>query len=167
MDGIEGAGMPWGCDSMSGSPEGMTVSRRPRRFHPRMRLRMLMVLVALVGGLIAFTHRRVTITPGNVLSLAPVATMPSKDIWRVVWSPQRNRMGVLGFGTPVEARDAVSLALLETIREGKRIIHFAFSPKQSVVAYSENDGSKTATILDRKTGTTIRLDAGKDQPDVV
>jgi WD40 repeat protein len=128
---------------------------------------MGMVLVALIAGLIAFTYRRVGITPGNVASLAPVATMPSKDIWRIVWSPERNRMGVLGFGTPVEVRDAVSLALLETIGEGKRIIHFAFSPKESVVAYSENDGSKTATILDRKTGTTIRLDAGNDQPDVV
>jgi WD40 repeat protein len=125
-----------------------------------------MVLVALVGAIIAFTYRRVTITPGNVLSLAPVATMPSKDIWRIVWSPERNRMGVLGFGTPVEVRDAVSLALLETIGEGKKIIHFAFSPKESVVAYSENDGTNTATILDRRTGKTIRLDAKNDQPDV-
>jgi WD40 repeat protein len=128
---------------------------------------MLMVLVALVAGLLAFAYRRVGITPRNVASLAPVATLAKSDIWGIAWSPQRDRMGIVGFGAPVEVRDAVSLALLETIGEGKRILHFAFSPKQGVVAYSEYDNSNTATILNRKTGSTIHLDAGNTQAHVV
>ena len=75
-------------------------------------------------------------------------------------------MAIVGWEAPVEVRDAVSLALLETIGDGKKIIKFAFSPKEGVVAYKEN-GTKTATILDRRTGTTIRLDAGNDQADVL
>ena len=50
---------------------------------------------------------------------------------------------------------------------GRKIIAFAFSPKDDVVAYSENDQSRTAKILDTGTGATITLDAGADQPDVV
>jgi WD40 repeat protein len=127
---------------------------------------MLMVLVALVGAIIAFTYRRTAITRGNVANLAPVATLPKNDIWRIAWSPQRNRMGVVGWEAPVEVRDAVSLALLETIGEAKKIVNFAFSPVEGVVAYKEN-GTNTATILNRRTGTTIRLDAGNTQADVV
>jgi hypothetical protein len=76
-------------------------------------------------------------------------------------------MGVVGWESPVEVRDAVSLKLLETIGDGQKIIHFAFSPKEDVVAYSENDQSKTAKILDRSSGKTVTLDAGGDQPDVI
>jgi len=76
-------------------------------------------------------------------------------------------MGVIGWEKPVEVRDAVSLRLLETIGDDKKIIHFAFSPLEDVVAYSENDRSKSATILNRRTGETISVNAGGDQPDVV
>jgi WD40 repeat protein len=127
---------------------------------------MLMVLVALVAGLIAFAYRRAVITPGNVASLAPVARLDKNDIWQIAWSPERDRMAIVGWEAPVEVRDAVSLTLLETIGEGKRIVKFAFSPKRGVVAYSEN-GTNTATILDRRTGTTIHLDAGNTQAHVV
>src|SRR5438067_1089666 len=126
MDGIDGAeGTPGRCNSRSGSPHGMAISTRPRWFRFRITLRMSMVLVALVGGLIAFTYRRVVITRGNVASLAPIATLAKSDVWRIAWSPERDRMGIVGFGAPVEVRDAVSLALVETIGEGKKIIHFA------------------------------------------
>jgi Eukaryotic translation initiation factor eIF2A/WD domain, G-beta repeat len=112
-------------------------------------------------------HRRAVITPHNVASLAPIASLAKDDLWRIAWSPARDRMGLVGWEAPVEVRGVVSLALHDTIGAGKKIIHFAFSPRRGVVAYSENDGSRTATIVHRAPVSTIRVDAGNDQPDVV
>ncbi len=56
---------------------------------------------------------------------------------------------------------------METIGGGKKIIHFALGPNEDLVAYSENDQSRTAKILDRRTGELITVDTGGDQPDVV
>ncbi len=151
---------------MTGNPESLAAGRRPWRFRIRLSLRMGMLVIALIAVLIAAKYRREVITPRNVANLAPVATLAKNDIWRIAWSPRRDRMGIVGWEAPVEVRDAVSLALLETIGDGKKIIKFAFSPKDGVVAYKEN-GTETATILDRRTGTTIHLDAGNDQADVV
>ena len=112
-------------------------------------------------------HHRAVITPHNVASLVPIARLDKDDIWRIAWSPARDRMGLVGWEAPVEVRGVVSLALHETIGEGKKIIHFAFSPKRGVFAYSENDRSRTAAIFVRAPVGTIRVDAGNDQPDVV
>ena len=89
----------------------------------------------------------------------------SRTICRIAWSQKRDRMGIVGWEAPVEVRDAVSLNLLETIGEGRKVIAFAFSPDDNIVAYSEN-GPKTATILDRRTGKTVTVNAGNDQPSV-
>jgi dipeptidyl aminopeptidase/acylaminoacyl peptidase len=128
---------------------------------------MWIVLVGLVGVIVGTQFRRDSITPRNVVSLTAVAKLDKNDIWRIAWSRKRDRMGVIGWEAPVEVRDAVSLKLLETIGGQKKIIHFAFGPSEDVVAYSENDRSKTARILHRGTGETVTLDAGGDQPDVV
>jgi WD40 repeat protein len=63
-------------------------------------------------------------------------------------------------------RDAISLSLLETIGEEQKVIQFAFSPDDGVVAYCENR-TKSATILDRRTGKTLTVNSGNDQPDLV
>jgi WD40 repeat protein len=128
-------------------------------------LRAWVILVAAVGVVVGLQYRREFITPRNVKSLTPVARLADDDIWQIAWSPHSDRMGVVGWEKPVEVRDAVSLGLIETIGEGKKIIHFAFSPNENVVAYSENR-KKTVTILDRKAGTSVTVDAGNDQPDV-
>jgi WD40 repeat protein len=128
---------------------------------------MWILLVGVVGVVVGIQSRREFITPANVASLAPVATLAKNDIWQIAWSRDRERMAVVGWEKPVEVRDPVSLKLLETIGDKKKIIHFAFSPKEDVVAYSENDQSKTAIVLDRRSGKEIVLDAGGDQPDVV
>jgi WD40 repeat protein len=146
---------------------GIDTIRRPWWGRLRLSLRMWMLVVGLVGVVIGTQYRREFISPSNVASLTTVAQLPKNDIWRIAWSRNRDRMGVVGWETPVEVRDAVSLKLLETIGDGQKIIHFAFSPKEDVIAYSENDQSKTANILDRGTGKTFTLDAGNDQPDVV
>ncbi len=146
---------------------GTSPIRGPWRGRLRFSLRMWILVTGLVGVVLGTLYRRESISPRNVASLAPVAELAKNDIWRIAWSRDRDRMGVVGWETPVEVRDAVSLELLETIGDRKKIIHFAFSPKENVVAYSENDRSRTAKVLDRRSGEVVTVDAGGDQPDVV
>jgi WD40 repeat protein len=96
-----------------------------------------------------------------------VARLPKADIFQIAWSLDRDRMAVIGWEKPVEVRDPISLGLLETIGDGKKIIHFAFSPDADIVAYSENDRSGTAKILHRASGKVVVLDAGSIQPRIV
>src|SRR5262245_39605644 len=151
---------------MATTNDGAGLIPRPWWARLRLSLRMWMLVVGLVGVVVSTQFRREFISPRNVGSLVPVGKLTKDDVWRIAWSQNRDRMGVVGWEAPVEVRDAVSLALLETIGDGKKIIHFAFSPDEAVVAYAENR-TKTATILDRRTGKTIPLDAGNDQPGVV
>ncbi len=128
---------------------------------------MWIALVGVVGVIVGLQYRRESITPQNVANLKPVGKFDKNDIWRIAWSRKRDRMGVIGWEAPVEIRDAVSLALIDVIGDGKKIIDFAFNRDENLVAYSENDRSKTAHILDRRTGKTVSVDAGADQPDVI
>jgi WD40 repeat protein len=151
---------------MTGSQGSPARRRIASWLRPRFSLRMLILLVAVAALVFASQYRRAKITPKNLAKLTPVATLDKSDIWRIAWSQKRDRMGVVGWEAPVEVRDAVSLNLLETIGEGKKLIEFAFSPNDGVVAYSEN-GPKTATILDGRTGRTVKVNAGNPQPGVV
>jgi WD40 repeat protein len=128
---------------------------------------MWILLVGVVGVLVGIQSRREFISTKNIASLAPVAHLAKNDIWRIAWSANRERMAVVGWEKPVEVRDSVSLKLLESIGDGKKIIHFAFSPKDDVVAYSENNQSNTVVVLDRRSGRSAILNAGNSQPDVV
>ncbi len=136
-------------------------------FRLNVSLRVWMVLVAAVGVGVGLLYRREAIRPGSAKNLTQVARMPDDDIYKIAWSHDRDRMAVIGWEKPVEVRDPISLGLLETIGEGKKIIDFEFSPKGNVVAYAENDRSNSVQILDRSSGKTLTLKAGNPQPDVV
>src|SRR5262245_5518990 len=136
----------------------------PRRPLLRISLRMWLVAMTIVTCLMAWQSRRSFLTPTNVSNLSEVATL-DEDIWEIVWSPERDRMALLSWEKPVVVRDVLSLRVIETIGEGQKLIHFAFSPDKDVVAYCRN--GKTAEILDRRTGRAMTLDAGNPQPRMV
>jgi WD40 repeat protein len=152
---------------MANPKEGPLPAASPWRPRLNFSLRVWMILVAVVGVTIGLQYRRELIRPSTVPNLSPVARLPKADIFQIAWSRDRDRMAVIGWEKPVEVRDPVSLGLLETIGEGKKIIHFAFSPDADVVAYSENDRSGTAKILHRASGKVVALDAGSEQPRIV
>ena len=152
---------------MAATNDGTVPIRQPLWRRLRLSLRMWILVVGLVGVVIGTQYRRESIEPKNVASLAHVARLDKNDIWQIAWSRKRDRMAIVGWEKPVEIRDAVSLSLVETIGDGKKIIHFAFSPDEDIVAYSENDRSHTAKVLNRRTGETVTVDTGSDQPDVV
>ena len=151
---------------MSGSAEPSRPGREDWRGGFRISLRVWMILVGVIGAGFGLLYRREVLTSRNVASLVPVAQLEKSDIWEIAWSRDRERLAVVGWEKPVEVRDPVSLKLRETIGAGKKIIHFAFSPRGNVVSYSENDGSKSAIILDRDTGQATVVDAATDQPGV-
>jgi WD40 repeat protein len=134
---------------------------RPGRPMFQISLRAWLVLMTIVAGVVGWQSRSAVLTPTNVASLGEVATL-DEDVWEIAWSPERDRMALLGWEKPAEIRDALSLKTIETIGAGKKLIHFAFSPDRGKVAYCEN--GKTAEILNRRTGRTMTLDAGNDQP---
>ena len=120
-----------------------------RRAMFRISLRTWLVVIAIVTCLVAWQSRRSSLTPANVSSLSVVASL-DEDIREIAWSPERDRMALLGWEKPAVVRDVLSLKTIETIGEGQKLIHFAFSPDKGVVAYCRN--GKTAEILDRRTG---------------
>lgn len=136
---------------------------KPGRSILQVSLRAWLVLIAVVGAVVGWQSRRVSLAPGNVASLSEVASL-DEDVWEIAWSPERDRMALLGWEKPAEIRDSLSLKKLETIGADKRLVHFAFSPDCGVVAYCRN--GKTAEILDRMTGRTITLKVGNDQPQI-
>ena len=127
----------------------------------RISLRVWLVTMAIVTCLVAWQSRHSLLTPANVSHLSEVASI-DEDIKEIAWSPERDRMALVAWGKPVVIRDALSLEVIETIGEGQKLIHFAFSPDKDVVAYCRN--GKSAEILDRRTGRIVTLDVGNDQP---
>jgi WD40 repeat protein len=137
--------------------------RRPLRLN--ISLRVWMLLVAVVGVVVGLQFRREPLRPKTVESLTQVARLPNDGIFSIAWSRDRDRMAVIGWEKPVQVRDPISLGLVETIGEGKKIIDFDFSPKEDVFAYTENDFSGSVKLLDR--GKVMTLKVGNQQPDVV
>ncbi len=127
----------------------------------RIRLRTWLVVIGIVTCLVAWQSRRSSLTPTNVSSLSVVASL-DEDIWEIAWSPERDRMALLSWEKPAVVHDCLSLEKIETIGEGQKLIHFAFSPDKGVVAYCRN--GTTAEIFDRRTGRAITLDVGNHQP---
>ncbi|MDB5352240.1 MAG: translocation protein TolB [Planctomycetota bacterium] len=145
-------------------PEHAAKAARTRRPMFQLSLRTWLVLTAVVAGVVGWQSRRVVLSPRNLASMSEVATL-DKDVWEIAWSPERDRMAILGWEKPVDIRHVLSLQTIETIGKDQKLIHFAFSPVPGVVAYCKN--GTTAEILHRKTGRVIELDAKDSQPGMV
>jgi WD40 repeat protein len=142
-----------------------TPTRRKWRWY-QFSLRTFLLLVGLSGVaafFIAAQMHRPKITRANLAELQPLAEL-GQDVYRIVWSPDRQRMALVRWGQPVEIRDAKTLELIETLGSGKRIIGFAFSPTYDVVAYCET--STNAEMLHRRTGKRFVLPTPNSQPDL-
>ncbi|MDB5352002.1 MAG: translocation protein TolB [Planctomycetota bacterium] len=131
----------------------------PRRPMFQFSLRTWLVLVTVVAGVVGWQSRRAVLTPKNIASLTEVATL-DEDVWQIAWSPERDRLALLGWEKSAEIRDVLSLRKIDSI--GKKLVYFAFSPDKDIVAYCQN--GTTAEILDRRTGRSITLDAKNSQP---
>lgn len=135
-------------------------TRRRRKWWKQFRMSTLLVAVTIAGIWMAVKFNR------NQLSVANITELQERDrldvdIWKVRWSADGRRMALVGWETPVTILDGVTLWELKTVGEGKKIIHFAFSDDDDVVAYCENPG--TPVILDSSNGKSRKLDTGASQ----
>jgi WD40 repeat protein len=135
--------------------------RRP--FRPlQLSVRAWIALVALVSVVIGVFYTQSRLTPENIGELRKVASVRHDSAWEIEWSPKRDRMAVVDWEKPVSIWDPTTLEERETIGEGKKIIHFAFSGSEDLVAYCEN--TSTAVIVDRARNRTLALAGTNDQP---
>ncbi len=133
----------------------MTTKIKRKRRWWRFRLSTLLIAVSLLSVWLAIKFHREPLSVENLSQLQKRERI-DLDIWKVVWSPNGRRIALVGWETPVEIRDSVTLWRMKTIGKGKKIIHFAFSPDEDVVAYCEN--GKKPNIVDLSTGQTKVLD---------
>lgn len=147
---------------MSTPTENDASERRPSRLKRlrRFRLSTLLIVVTLVGVWLAISFNRERLSIANITELKQRERI-DVDIWKVVWTPDGQRVALVGWEKPVQILDGTTLWKMQTIGEGKAIIHFAFSPDDDTVAYCEN--GKRPCILDLSTGQTRVLDTGTGQ----
>jgi WD40 repeat protein len=101
------------------------------------------------------------ISPANAARLRPLPGMDG-DVWRVVWRPDGKQVAFVYWEKVVEVRESGSLRLLRKLGAGKKVISFAFSPDKDVMAFGENGSG--AEVLNLRTGRSVRIDTGSDQP---
>lgn len=150
----------------------MTSSRTPRwsilRHAARLfrfRLMTLLVVMALISGWLAWKFHREPISASNVGQLRRLDEIPCPDIFKLVYSHDRSRVAFVGWETPVEIRESITLWPVRTVGADRKLIDFAFSPDQRRVAYSEN--STRAEILVPGNDQRLVLETGDPQPDVI
>ncbi len=144
---------------MDSSHKIMAANIKRRWLQFSLRTFLLAVAVAAVG--MAVLYRRSPIDASNAAKLQQVGNL-DKDVRRIEWSPDRRRAALVSWEQPVEIRDLTTLKLLDTYGQGQKIIHFAFSSQEGLVAYCQNDN--IAVIADLKRDRQFELDTGNPQP---
>lgn len=141
-------------------------SMNPRRAISwrRFRLSTAFIAVTMIGMWLAVEFHREPLTKDNLSRLQQRQRI-DLDVVRVVWNATGDRVAFVGWEKSVEIRDSVTMWKLSTIGENKKIIDFAFSPDENVVAYCENGTS--AEIHDLRTREVTVIEAINPQPDVV
>jgi WD40 repeat protein len=131
----------------------------------RFRLMTLLVVMAMICAWLAWKFHREPISASNVARVQKLDEIPCPDIFKLVYSQDRSRVAFVGWETPVEIRESVTLWPVRTIGTDRKLIDFAFSPDHRRVAYSEN--STRAEILAVGNDQPFVLETGDPQPDVV
>jgi WD40 repeat protein len=129
----------------------------------RFRLAWLLAAITVIAIGLAITFHREPIGPSNVSRLAKLNEI-ERDVYRLVWSDDRTRAAFVGWETPVDIRETITLWPVRTVGEGKKIIEFAFSPDPDLVAWTENQ--KPVVIQRAKANARVTLDTGTDQCDL-
>jgi WD40 repeat protein len=127
----------------------------------RFRLVTLLIAVSVFAMWLAYEFQREPISPQNVAALRPLKEIP-RDIFKVVYSPDRRRVAFVAWEQPVDVREAVTLWPVRKIGESKKIIDLAFSPDSRHVAYCEN--TSRVELLDLKSMLALALETGNPQP---
>ncbi len=130
----------------------------------RFRLLTLLLVVTAICIVLGLAFQREPITAENLDRLRVISRSP-QEVQEFHWSKSGGQMAYVGWETPVEIRDAITHVKLRTLGEGKKIIHFAFSPDPDVVAWAEN--CDDVELVRLSTGQITKLATGNAQPQPV
>jgi len=129
----------------------------------RFRLAWLFLAVTAISIFLAIKFHREPIDRDNLARIEKLDRM-ERDVFRLVWSPDRSRVAFVGWEKPVDIRETVTLWPVRTLGEGRKIIEFAFSPDPELVAWTEN--GHPVEVHNLKSGHHFTLDTGTDQCDL-
>lgn len=127
----------------------------------RLRLSTLLIAIALAALWMALTFQRERLSVENISQLQSRQRIDMDDAWKVHWRDDGKQLALIGWEKPVQILDSVTFWKVRTIGEGKKIVHFAFSPDHQTIAYCENSG--LPTILNLQSGKTKVLDTKPGQ----
>ena len=126
----------------------------------RFRLAWLFIAITAIAVFLAVRFHREPIRRENLDRLQKLDEFP-RDIYRLVWSHDRSRLAFVGWETPVDICETVTLWPVRRHGEGRKVIEFAFSPDWNIVGLVEN--GKPVEIHNLKTEKFFTLDTGSDQ----
>ena len=129
------------------SSQAPSAVRRLAHFF-RFRLLTLFLAVTLIASWLAWTFHREPISQRNANQLRKLNEIPYDDIYKLVYSPNRTRVAFVGWKTPVDVREAITLWPVRTIGADRKLVEFAFSPDQRQVAYGESGTRAEIVSLD-------------------
>jgi WD40 repeat protein len=146
----------------------VTADNPPRRLHWtrrllglfRFRLAWLFVAITAIAAFLAVRFHREPIRPSNLDRLQKLNEF-ERNIYRLVWSHDRSRIAFVGWETPVDICESVTLWPVRTHGEGRKLIEFAFSPDWNIVGLVEN--GKPVEVHNLKSERFFTLDTGSDQ----
>jgi WD40 repeat protein len=126
----------------------------------RFRLAWLFVAITAFAVFLAAKFYREPIRRENLERVQKLDEI-DRDVFRLVWSPDRSRVAFVGWETPVDIRESVTLWPVRTLGEGRKLIEFAFSPDENIVAWVEN--GKPVEVHNLKAGKFFTLHTDTDQ----
>ncbi len=126
----------------------------------RFRLAWLFIAITAIAVFLAVRFHREPIRRDNLDRLQKLSEF-ERNIYRLVWSHDRSRLAFVGWETPVDICETVTLWPVRTHGEGRKLIEFAFSPDWNIVGLVEN--GKPVEIHNLKTEKFFTLDTGRDQ----
>jgi tricorn protease-like protein len=106
---------------------------------------------------------RPVINVANANSVEKAGEVPY-DCWQMVLGPQEGQVSLIAWEAAIDVYDDYTSKCLRHIVQNRKLVHMAYSPDGTRLAYCEN--STKAGLLDLRSGKLIEISAGGYQPDL-
>ncbi len=104
---------------------------------------------------------RPAITAANATRVGKLREL-SRDVWDIVWGPERGQVSFVSWEQPVDVLDAGTLATVRRIAPDRKVIHLAFGPGGRPVALCEN--TTKVEVYPAGGGKPVVLETDNAQP---
>jgi hypothetical protein len=112
--------------SQSNSPQSVSIPLRIARLF-RFRLLTLFVAMSLIAGWLAWKFHREPISPQNIGQVRKLSEIHCSEIYKLIYSPDRNRLALVAWERPVDIRESITLWPVRTIGADRKLIDRALA----------------------------------------